>query len=160
MDAASIRFLYDYDAWATRRILDAAQGLEGEAWAGGPAVGERNLADILTHQLGASQRWRHSWQDLQTERPRPERGPRLSPADLRAAWQSEWPQLHAWIATLGGDDLERRFDGVPLWQMLLHVANHGTQHRSEAAALLTDLGRSPGDLDLIDYAEALAQPGS
>jgi uncharacterized damage-inducible protein DinB len=39
--------------------------------------------------------------------------------------------------------------------MLIHVMNHGTQHRAEAAALLTSAGRSPGDLDLIDYSERL-----
>jgi uncharacterized damage-inducible protein DinB len=40
--------------------------------------------------------------------------------------------------------------------MLVHVVNHGTQHRSEAAALLTAAGRSPGELDLINYAEERA----
>jgi uncharacterized damage-inducible protein DinB len=45
------------------------------------------------------------------------------------------------------------FDGVPVWQMLVHVVNHGTQHRSEAAALLSAEGRSPGELDMINYAE-------
>ena len=44
--------------------------------------------------------------------------------------------------------------------MLVHVANHGTQHRAEAAALLTVEGRSPGDLDLINYAEERAGGGS
>jgi uncharacterized damage-inducible protein DinB len=44
--------------------------------------------------------------------------------------------------------------------MLIHVVNHGTQHRSEAAALLTSEGRSPGELDMINYAEELAGAGA
>ncbi len=40
---------------------------------------------------------------------------------------------------------------APLWQVLLHLANHGTQHRSEVAAELTRAGRSPGDLDYMVY---------
>ena len=50
-------------------------------------------------------------------------------------------------------------DGVAVWQMLVHVVNHGTQHRSEAAALLTAEGRSPGELDLINCAEEQAGVG-
>jgi uncharacterized damage-inducible protein DinB len=50
--------------------------------------------------------------------------------------------------------------GIPhqntLWHLLLHLANHGTQHRSEAAVLLTDYGHSPGDLDLIVYLRQVA----
>ncbi len=48
-------------------------------------------------------------------------------------------------------------EGVAVWQMLAHVINHGTQHRSEAAALLTDAGRSPGEIDMIFYVEGLAE---
>lgn len=40
---------------------------------------------------------------------------------------------------------------MPLWDMMWHVVNHSMQHRSEAAMALTALGRSPGDVDLLDY---------
>ena len=46
-------------------------------------------------------------------------------------------------------------EDIPMWQLLAHVINHGTQHRSEAAALLTAEGRSPGDLDMVFFAEEL-----
>ena len=51
-------------------------------------------------------------------------------------------------------------EGVPVWQMLVRVVNHGTQHRAEAAALLTAKGRSPGELDLINDAEEQAGGGN
>ena len=38
-----------------------------------------------------------------------------------------------------------------LWQILLHVINHGTQSRSEAAVLLSQFGHSPGDLDYMIF---------
>jgi len=40
-----------------------------------------------------------------------------------------------------------------VWHILLEVIIHATQHRSEAAALLTSYGQSPGDLDFLPFPE-------
>ena len=40
---------------------------------------------------------------------------------------------------------------LPRWQVLLHSVNHSTHHRSEVAALLTELRHSPDSTDLLEF---------
>jgi len=42
-----------------------------------------------------------------------------------------------------------------LWHAMAHLVNHGTQHRTEAAVMLTDFGHSPGDIDLIYFLDEM-----
>ncbi len=158
MNLADIRYLFAYDRWATRRILSVVDGMPEASWGATGIVGDRGLGAILVHHLGAHQRWRLglSGSDLM---PRPEREPLPTPAALAAAWAVEWDALDAWLDTLTDDWLAQRDDDIPFWQMLAHVVNHGTQHRSEAAVLLTEAGRSPGDLDMIFFAAEVAREG-
>ncbi len=156
MQIDDIRFLFAYDRWATGKVLKAAARLRRREWPAGEPIGKRHLGEILVHQLGAHQRWRHGLAEL-PGRPRPEREPLPAVAALTAAWEAEWAALDPWLATLDDAWLSRTDEGVPFWQMLAHVVNHGTQHRSEAAALLTAMGHSPRDLDMIFFSEELAK---
>ncbi len=153
-----IRYLFGYDRWATRRILAVIDGTPEETWGATGVVGDRGLGAILVHQLGAHMRWRLGLggDDEAASRARPEREPLLSPDALVAAWAAEWDAMDGLLASLDEAFLEQTDEGVPFWRMLAHLANHGTQHRSEAATILTAIGRSPGDLDMIFYAEELA----
>jgi uncharacterized damage-inducible protein DinB len=151
-----IRFLFDYDRWATRRVLRALEGLPDAAWPVGEPIGERTLPDILVHALGAHQRWRNGLAETGL-RPRPEREPVPKVRVLASLWEAEWAALDAWLESVGDAFLQRQDEGIAFWQMLAHVVNHGTQHRSEAAALLTAIDHSPGDLDMIVYAEERAR---
>ena len=81
-------------------------------------------------------------------------------AAIQKRWDEEEKAMRAYITTLRDEDINghRHYTnekGEPrdfiLWHCLLHVVNHGTQHRSEAAALLTDYSSSPGNLDLTVY---------
>ena len=79
---------------------------------------------------------------------------------LRAYWEEVEQNTRRFLDTLTDADAARVYAdtlpngmqfSMPLWKMMLHVANHGTQHRSEAAAMLTGFGHSPGDLDALGY---------
>ena len=158
MQVGDVRFLYAYDRWATRRVLAATGNLAADEWPAGEPIGARHLGEILVHTLGACQRWRHGLSGS-AEVPRPERDPLPTLGALVAAWESEWEAIDAWLAGIDDAWLATIDEGVPRWQMLAHVVNHGTQHRSEAAALLTAAGHSPGDLDLFFFATEDAGEG-
>ena len=155
MTIDDVRDLFDYDRWATERILAVLPGIDDATWSSVEVIDERGLGGILVHQLGAYSRWRHGLAE-DGETPHPERELLPTPEELVARWNAEWPAMEAWLATLDDAWLSRDDDGVRFDRMLQHVANHGTQHRAEAAALLTQAGRSPGDLDMIDWLEERA----
>jgi uncharacterized damage-inducible protein DinB len=159
VNADEVRFLHSYDRWATRRVLNVLAGLDAAVWGLEDVVGDRGLGAILVHHLGATQRWRHGFQDT-GESPEPELDPLPTIGELRERWEQEWFVTDAWLPTLTDTFVAYVHEGVPVWQMLVHVVNHGTQHRAEAAALLTAEGRSPGELDLIFYAEERAESES
>ena len=152
MSPAEIRDLFAYDRWATEKLLRSVDGIDDATWSRAEVIDERGLGGILVHLLGAYQRWLHGLAEDGTTH-RPESEPLLSPAELLHRWGDEWAQMEALLARADAAWLARADEGVTFAWMLRHLANHGTQHRSEAAALLTQAGRSPGDLDMITWLE-------
>ncbi|MDP2662733.1 MAG: DinB family protein, partial [Dehalococcoidia bacterium] len=65
---------------------------------------------------------------------------------IRAHWDNVEQRMREYLAALRDDMLfEKPFaDGedkdLILWQVLLHVGNHGTDHRAQLLRLLNDLG--------------------
>jgi len=162
MNTATISTLYDYHCWATGRILDAVRKIGNEAFfAAHPEQYYGSLAGVLIHLI--SSEW--IWRSRIAEGISPS-GSGLTTASFKSVdeladrWAREQDGLRAFISLLSDEDLQKTvsyqntkgqsFQNT-LWHILIHVINHGTQHRSEAALLLTELGSSPGDLDMIIY---------
>jgi uncharacterized damage-inducible protein DinB len=55
------------------------------------------------------------------------------------------------VATMHWRNLRGQPYALPRWQVILHCANHSTHHRSEVAAMLTELGHEPDSTDLLEY---------
>ena len=159
MNIAAIHSLFDYNYWVNQRILEAAARLSGEQFTAAAEVSHGSLRGTLVHALSAEWAWRHRCQGSSPHG-------LLSDEDfsdlesLARRSREEEKAMRSYLAGLTDEDLTSiirysRTAGVwvetPLWQILLHVINHGTQSRSEAAVLLTQFGHSPGDLDYMIF---------
>lgn len=159
MNTHDIQLLYRYNSWANTRILDAASKVSAEQFLAPANYPHGGLRDTLTHTLFAEWLWRKRWEgESPTRFMKPEEFPTFE--SLHSRWLEEEKVLNDFVASLTDEKLNTIFQykttaGEPreniLWQVMVHVVNHGTQHRSEAAAMLTDLGHSPGDMDMILY---------
>ena len=164
MDLADTRKLLDYSAWATDRILDQAEQLTPDQFAAPPGGALPSVRQILAHALGAEVVWRTRFQ---TGTPAVDFRPEdfADAGALRARWETERAAMGAHLATLTDDDLAGPYRfarqgttyELPLWAVFVQLVNHNTQHRAQAAALLTDAGHSPGDLDFLFYMMAPAR---
>lgn len=160
MNKAEILMLFDYSAWANRRILDAAEGLSQEQFISPAGLDYGSLRGTLVHILSAETTWRKRCQEGISPSSSLVEDAFPTLAALRERWSEAELAMTAFLASLTDEDLQRTIHyrttkGVPyedaLWQLLLHVVNHGTQHRAEAAITLTQHGCSPGNVDLIVF---------
>lgn len=160
MDADYIRTLFDYSYWARDKLLVAMDGISRDDFERNVGLTYGGVGGILRHCVGVERLYRTG--TLQGRRDmEPLDEAKLSTSEgLAQAWREEEALMREYLAGLTGDGMEAevrltRRDGSELvfrrWQLLSHLANHGTQHRSEAAEALTMLGRSPGNLDLLFY---------
>jgi uncharacterized damage-inducible protein DinB len=159
MRVADLRELFDYAGWANARILAAAAGITDEQFVAPTRFPQGNLRGCLLHILNALRFHLAGWQDQPAP---PDLAARDFPdiASVKAQLAREEAGLQAFLAALTDADLDQlrtltfAEDGVriiaPMWKLMAHNINHGTQHRSDAAQMLTDLGHSPGDLDLSE----------
>ena len=163
MNTDEIKLIYEYNYWANRRVLTTCAQVSPEQYAAPASIGlgYESLRATALHILGSERGWRLicqgvslvDWDEL-TEAAFP------TLQSLEVRWQAEEQEMRAYISSLTYDDLQGiiRYpvdNGVVrervLWHGLYHLVNHGTQHRSEAAALLTGYGQSPGDFDFTMF---------
>ncbi len=170
MKVDEIKLLYDFNDWADARLLAACARVSPEQYAA-PAsagTGRGGLRATMVHLLDNLWQWRITLQGYYKEPLVDEAAydatelhedafPTL--AALRERWTTEQRAMRAYIDTLTEETLNSTIRYVipgavrehVVWHILLDLILHATQHRSEAAALLTGYGQSPGDFDFTMF---------
>jgi uncharacterized damage-inducible protein DinB len=159
MNRQDIYDLYEYNDWANQRLLRVAAHLTAEQFTAPSTHSFGSLQRILAHTMDAERMWRRllSGEDFRA---------RLNLDDfttvdmLATRWTQEQSLLDVYLHSLTDADLagivRYEVDGGIIrervrWHCLFHLVNHGMQHRSEAAHLLTQYGHSPDDIDFTVF---------
>jgi uncharacterized damage-inducible protein DinB len=158
-DPETLRTHLRYTEWATNRLLEASARLSGEDLARDFGTADKSVLGTLTHIFGADRVWLARIEGAAQERPEGYDLTRLSAdwARLSARWKR-------WASGLTEASVEERISYTdlkgnpwvsPIWQIVLHVVNHGTHHRGQVAGFLRSMGQAPPPLDLIAYYRTL-----
>jgi uncharacterized damage-inducible protein DinB len=169
MDTETLRTLFEFNFWADRRTLESCAALTPEQFTRDLHSSFPSVRDTLVHIFGAEWLWLERWQGrMPTALPWAPNFP--DHAGVSARWTEVHRDLQRFVANLTPEQVERSFEvrttsgGLytqPLWQMMQHLANHGSYHRGQVATMLRQLGEKPPATDLIlFYRERAAQPAS
>lgn len=164
MSPEEISQLYDYNAWANRRALSAAEKLTNEQFTNPMESSFTSVRDTLAHIYGAEWIWLERFQG-RSPAALPNTGQFADVNSLQEAWFEHEARLLTFVRGLTQADLEREMEyktlkfGLyrnPLWQSMLHLVNHGTYHRGQVTTMLRQLGARPILTDLMHYYREVA----
>lgn len=147
---------WDYNIWATSRLLDAAGQLSPEELTRDFKTADGSVLETLGHLFWSETIWLSRFKRVPSPS-RPKRGTyRLD--FLRQHWPTlhkDWGQYLAELedadASLTYKDLKGQEWNQPLWVLLFHVVNHSTHHRGQVSGFLRAMGHIPPPLDLVAY---------
>jgi uncharacterized damage-inducible protein DinB len=147
-----------YTAWASGRLVDAAAKLSPEELNRDFLTADKSVLGSLVHIYFADRLWLarikgEPFPGLPTEAER-------TLIHLQTAWPELYARWRSWADSLTPEsplrevsyvDLKQNQHKQPLWQIVLHVVNHGTHHRGQVAGFLRSLGHIPPPIDMVFY---------
>jgi uncharacterized damage-inducible protein DinB len=160
-----IKLFYVYNSWATAQLIDAMVGLSEEEINTPGCSGNGSIRETMAHLLTAQWGWL-SWLD-KSKSAQESMTLRLNPDEINSRdkllkkWREIDRQTNTCIENLTDEDLVENWSAstpggfsmtLPLWKLLMHVANHGTHTRAQIIAAIRRLGYDPGSYEFFRFA--------
>lgn len=161
MRPGEICMMYQYGYWAFEKIWVCVSQLSDEQFSQELDYSHGSIRNQVVHLMIATQRW---FSRLKGESPPPY--PLLDDFSTRAAAKSKWDELRidsiTYLESLSESDLDgvihwrlpdRGLDAKNTrWEILLHVANHATDHRAQILVMLNQhFGIDTPEQDMLFY---------
>ncbi|GAB4408521.1 MAG: DinB family protein [Anaerolineae bacterium] len=157
MNANAFRHFYDYHFTENRKIWNYVSQLSHEQFTQQVGYSHGSVREQIVHLISCDDTW---FSELRGVEP----SESLPPTNLddrnmiRTHWDRVEQNMRDYLAELRDEMLfdtpivepEEDKDLI-VWQVLLHVVNHGTDHRAQLLRLLNDLGVETTSQDYIFY---------
>ena len=159
-----VKTYYAYNSWATGQLLDSLEKLSGKELTAPGCSGHGSIRDTLAHMMTTQWGW-FSWFDgsmtvSQAYSVRISAESIDTMAKARERWRPIDKQATETVNGLNEDNLYDVWtwslptggsDSLPLWRLLLHLANHGTHTRAQILAGVRRAGHEPPNIDFLNY---------
>jgi uncharacterized damage-inducible protein DinB len=165
MNANAFRHLYDYHFAENRKTWDRyVTSLSDEQFTQAASYSHGSVREQILHLIDVDEAWFSDLSGVEI-RESPDPTGFQNRASIRAHWDSVERTMRAYLAGLRDDMLfDKPLQGedkdLILWQVLLHVVNHGTDHRAQLLRLLNDLGVETSYQDYVFYTYDNLMPAS
>jgi uncharacterized damage-inducible protein DinB len=158
MNANAFRHFYDYHFTENRKIWDEyVVPLSHEQFTQEVDYSHGSVRDQIVHLMDVDEIWFCGLRGVQPSEPLP--AATVDDRELiRAHWDEVEQSMRDYLSALRDEMLPDKPIKEPeedkdlrAWQVLLHVVNHGTDHRAQLLRLLNDLGVKTTSQDYIFY---------
>lgn len=157
MNATAFRQFFDYHFSENRKIWDSyITHLSQEQFIQDANYSHGSVRNQVAHMMSVDDTWFSGLRGVEIPDP-------LDPVTwddrkaIRAYWDIVEQKMRDYLGNLQDEMLDKQpftddeDKDLVLWQVLLHVVNHGTDHRAQLLRSLNDLGLKTTSQDFIFY---------
>lgn len=156
MNADAFRHFYDYHFAENRKIWTLVTSLSQEQFLQPCDYSIGSVRNHVVHLMSCDDYWFSGLRGVDMP-DLPDPTPFADREAVRARWDAIEKTMQDYLAGLRNDMLfqhplkEGADQALTVWQILLHVGNHATDHRAQILRLLNDLGAKTTAQDYIFY---------
>lgn len=158
MNANAFRHLFNYHFAENHKIWQHVAALSFEQFTQAAGYSRGSIREQVIHLLDVEDVWFSELRGAEPAEPVP-----AADTDDRELIRTHWDRveqnIRAYLVELHDEALSSKpikepeeDKDLPVWQVLLHVVNHATDHRAQLLRALHDLGVETESQDYIFYA--------
>jgi uncharacterized damage-inducible protein DinB len=158
MNADAFRHFYNYHFAENRKVWEHVASLTFEQYTQAVDYSRGSVREKVVHLLDAEDVWFSELSGVDPSEPLPETVDTDDRDAIRTHWDKVEQKIRTYLSDLQDDMLFSKPIKEPeedkdliVWQVLLHVANHATDHRAQLLRMLHDLGAETTYQDYIFY---------